>query len=50
MATDEDTDLYVIEGTFLNMLFVRSPSLGGRFMTFLASLLATRLKARERKK
>jgi hypothetical protein len=38
---------YVIEGYFINILFVRYPELAGKFYHYLSSVLANRLNKRE---
>lgn len=48
VISDEDSvDVYVLEGCFINILFVKFPDLAGRFYCYLASVIATRLKERE---
>jgi len=43
----EDVSVYVIEGYFINILFVDHPHLAGRFYSYLCSILAMRLSDRE---
>jgi CRP-like cAMP-binding protein len=50
IIADDNVELYIIEGSFVNILFVKYPSLGGRFYHYLASVLAHRLKKQEAKK
>jgi CRP-like cAMP-binding protein len=47
IADENDTQVFVIEGYFLNVLFEKYPSMGGRFYHFLAQMLSKRLKQRE---
>eukprot|EP01103_Thecamoeba_quadrilineata_P017674 TRINITY_DN6378_c0_g1_i1.p1 TRINITY_DN6378_c0_g1~~TRINITY_DN6378_c0_g1_i1.p1 ORF type:complete len:322 (+),score=53.20 TRINITY_DN6378_c0_g1_i1:3-968(+) len=47
IANEENTTVYVIDGSFMNMLFERKPGLVGRFFYYIARLLARRIKARE---
>jgi CRP-like cAMP-binding protein len=47
VADDDKVTLYVIEGYFINLLFVRYPDLAGRFYHYLSSVLANRLNKRE---
>jgi len=42
-----NVSIYMIEGWFINTLFVDSPNLAGRFYSFLATILAKRLSDRE---
>eukprot|EP01128_Nolandella_sp_AFSM9_P006703 TRINITY_DN350_c0_g3_i1.p1 TRINITY_DN350_c0_g3~~TRINITY_DN350_c0_g3_i1.p1 ORF type:complete len:1270 (+),score=401.91 TRINITY_DN350_c0_g3_i1:33-3842(+) len=39
--------VYIIEGYFINILFVNHPALAGRFYSYLATILAQRLSDRE---
>lgn len=39
--------VYIIEGYFINILFVDYPELAGRFYSYLATILAQRLSDRE---
>jgi hypothetical protein len=48
IADSESVTCYIIEGTFINVLFVAYPSLAGRFYHYLASILARRLRKQER--
>lgn len=50
IADSEEVKLYLIEGRFLDILFVKYPSLAGRFYHYLSSVLAHRLKKQEAKK
>jgi len=43
----EEVSVYVIEGYFINILFVDHPHLAGRFYSYLCSILAMRLSDRE---
>lgn len=47
VANEDNTEVYIIEGYFLNVLFERNPGLSGRFYHYLAKLLAKRIKNRE---
>jgi len=47
VAEQDGTEVYVIEGGVLKVLFVRQPALGGRFFQYLSQMLSARLKARE---
>lgn len=47
MADEDDTNIHVIEGYFLDILFDYYPPLSGRFYHYLATVLSTRLKLRE---
>lgn len=47
VAEDDATEVYVIDGASLRILFVRQPALGGRFFQYLATILSHRLKDRE---
>jgi len=47
VADSDKVEIYVIEGYFINVLFVRQPGLAGRFYHHLSSLLALRLAIRE---
>jgi len=42
-----DVQIYIIEGYFINILFVDYPDLAGRFYSYLATVLAQRLSDRE---
>lgn len=44
-----DVQIYIIEGYFINILFVDYPDLAGRFYSYLATVLAQRLSDRELK-
>jgi len=48
IADSDNVTCYIIEGTFINILFVAYPSLAGRFYHYLASVLARRLRKQER--
>jgi CRP-like cAMP-binding protein len=50
IADSDEVKLYIIEGRFLDVLFVKYPSLAGRFFHYLSSVLAHRLKKQEAKK
>ena len=43
IAGEPDVIVYVIEGRFINMLFVRRPELAGKFYGYLAQILMFRL-------
>jgi CRP-like cAMP-binding protein len=47
VVADAKVVVYVIEGYFLNILFVRYPNLAGRFFNYLSSVIATRVSKRE---
>jgi CRP-like cAMP-binding protein len=47
VVADTDVDLYIIEGSWINILFVKYPGMAGRFYHYLASVLAHRLKKQE---
>eukprot|EP01125_Pyxidicula_operculata_P006043 TRINITY_DN2111_c0_g1_i1.p1 TRINITY_DN2111_c0_g1~~TRINITY_DN2111_c0_g1_i1.p1 ORF type:complete len:1230 (-),score=380.39 TRINITY_DN2111_c0_g1_i1:146-3835(-) len=47
ISNTDDTTVLVIEGFFLDVLFEYFPGLSGRFYHFIATVLSTRLKARE---
>lgn len=47
IAETDDTEVLIIEGGVLKVLFVRQPALAGRFFCYLAGMLSARLKARE---
>jgi CRP-like cAMP-binding protein len=47
IANDESVEVYVIEGYFINILFVKYPELAGRFFAYLAGVIAGRLSERE---
>jgi len=47
IATGDDCSVYIVEGFYINTLFVDYPVLAGRFYSFLASVLAKRLSDRE---
>lgn len=47
VVADTDVDLYIIEGSWVNILFVKYPGMAGRFYHYLASVLAHRLKKQE---
>jgi CRP-like cAMP-binding protein len=49
IADQDNTEIYIIEGGMLKVLFVRQPALAGRFFNYLATMLSTRLKEREKK-
>jgi len=48
VIADEDSEMYVINGAYLNILFVRQPDLAGRFFHHMSCLLSVRLKKREK--
>jgi len=48
IADEDNTEVYIIEGAALSVLFSRQPALCGRFYRYLAQLLSTRLKEREK--
>lgn len=50
VADDDTVELYVLEGHFLNILFVKYPDLAGRFFAYLAGVIAGRLNEREASK
>mmetsp|Transcript_14989 Transcript_14989/g.25765 ORF Transcript_14989/g.25765 Transcript_14989/m.25765 type:complete len:1097 (+) Transcript_14989:29-3319(+) len=50
VADQDDTEIYVIAGGVLKVLFVRQPALGGRFFQHLSQMLSARLKEREGQK
>eukprot|EP01125_Pyxidicula_operculata_P003980 TRINITY_DN1561_c0_g1_i1.p1 TRINITY_DN1561_c0_g1~~TRINITY_DN1561_c0_g1_i1.p1 ORF type:complete len:665 (+),score=215.25 TRINITY_DN1561_c0_g1_i1:185-1996(+) len=43
-AASPEVYVYIIEGSFINSLFVDQPQLAGRFYSYMASILAVRLK------
>lgn len=47
VAEEDETEVYVIDGASLQVLFVRQPALGGRFFQYLSMILSHRLKDRE---
>lgn len=47
VIADEDIVVYVLEGYFINSLFVKYPDLSGRFYCHLCSVIASRLRERE---
>lgn len=47
VVADTDVELYIIEGSWVNILFVKYPGMAGRFYHYLASVLAHRLKKQE---
>jgi len=47
IASGEDCSVYIVEGFYINTLFVDYPALAGRFYSFLATVLAKRLNDRE---
>jgi CRP-like cAMP-binding protein len=47
IANDEAVEVYVIEGHFINILFVKYPELAGRFFAYIAGVIAGRLNERE---
>jgi CRP-like cAMP-binding protein len=47
VIADSDVQVYIIEGYFINILFVDHPELAGRFYSYLATVLAQRLSDRE---
>jgi CRP-like cAMP-binding protein len=47
VVADSQVDLYIIEGSWINILFVKYPGMAGRFYHYLASVLAHRLKKQE---
>eukprot|EP01114_Cavostelium_apophysatum_P004912 TRINITY_DN1537_c0_g1_i1.p1 TRINITY_DN1537_c0_g1~~TRINITY_DN1537_c0_g1_i1.p1 ORF type:complete len:999 (+),score=317.95 TRINITY_DN1537_c0_g1_i1:43-2997(+) len=48
VANEDNTEVYIIEGAALSVLFSRQPALSGRFYRYLAQILSARLKERER--
>ena len=50
VADDDTVELYVLEGHFINILFVKYPDLAGRFFAYLAGVIAGRLNEREANK
>lgn len=48
VSNEDGTDVYIMEGAALTVLFARQPSLAGRFYQYLAQLLSTRLREREK--
>ena len=49
VITDSDTvEMYILEGHFINIVFVKHPDLSGRFFAYLASVIAERLNSREK--
>jgi len=48
IADEDNVEVFLVEGNILNILFVRYPDLEGRFYHYLASILARRLKKREK--
>jgi len=48
IANDNNVELYIIEGSFINALFAKYPALAGRFYHYISSVLARRLKEQER--
>jgi len=47
VIAEGDVQIYIIEGYFINILFVDHPELAGRFYSYLATVLAQRLSDRE---
>jgi len=47
VAAEDNTEIYIIEGAALAVLFHRQPALSGRFYRYLAQILSHRLKIRE---
>lgn len=47
IADENAVDVYVLEGHFINILFVKYPDLAGRFFCYLATVIAGRLNERE---
>lgn len=47
VRADTDVQIYVIDWTWVNILFVRHPKLAGRFYHYLASLITHRIKKQE---
>jgi len=47
IASGDDCSVYIVEGFYINTLFVDYPALAGRFYSFLATVLAKRLNDRE---
>jgi serine/threonine protein kinase/CRP-like cAMP-binding protein len=50
IADEDGTEIYIIDGGLLKVLFIRQPGLAGRFFNYLATMLSARLKEREKKK
>lgn len=50
IADEEGTDVFIIEGARLRVLFFRQPALAGRFYQYLSAILSIRLKEREKRK
>jgi hypothetical protein len=50
VVADATTEVYILEGYCLNMLFLIKPELGGKFYKYLAQSLQTTLRAREQAK
>eukprot|EP01126_Amoeba_proteus_P052096 TRINITY_DN6266_c0_g1_i20.p1 TRINITY_DN6266_c0_g1~~TRINITY_DN6266_c0_g1_i20.p1 ORF type:complete len:219 (-),score=60.28 TRINITY_DN6266_c0_g1_i20:301-867(-) len=50
IAENDDCSVYIIEGHFIHMLMVDDPHLGGRFYSYLCSILAKRHSDRELQK
>lgn len=48
IADSDSVEMYILEGHFINTVFVAYPDLSGRFYAYLASVIAERLNARER--
>eukprot|EP01102_Stenamoeba_stenopodia_P011858 TRINITY_DN3671_c0_g1_i1.p1 TRINITY_DN3671_c0_g1~~TRINITY_DN3671_c0_g1_i1.p1 ORF type:complete len:1002 (+),score=213.21 TRINITY_DN3671_c0_g1_i1:63-3068(+) len=48
LAHEDKVEVQIIDDAYLNILFVRQPALAGRFYHYLASLLSSRLKSREK--
>ena len=47
IANEDVVEVYVIEGYFINILFVKYPELAGRFFAYIAGVIAGRLNERE---
>lgn len=50
VADDETVEVYVLDGYFINILFVKYPDLAGRFFAYIAGVIAGRLNEREASK
>lgn len=50
VVADSTTEVYILEGYCLNMLFTLKPELGGKFYKYLAQSLQTTLRTREQAK
>jgi len=47
ISDEDDTEVYIIEGHSLKILFTRQPALAGRLYEYLSSILSERLNERE---